>query len=188
MAFQLISFSHNKCTPNIFNEPKMNWISVTTLLLLSVHIAMSATCVYDQSANTVNCRGQTCSTVGQVQGGKLPRGYYLVGKYYLHGSARTPWFNFYPKRSAGGYWDYYTRVAELGCRGGFGLHPGSASLGCITVKDRSCFNKIKDVLLRFPVRTFDVKECRNCVFGRCLRGEGDIRGQRQYLTDLQVVG
>ena len=75
--------------------------------------------------------------------------------------ARTPWFNLYHSRSrsAGDYWDYYTELSEIGCRGGFGLHPGIVSHGCITVTDRSCFNKIKDVVQRFPSRSFDVTKC-----------------------------
>lgn len=159
------------------------------LLFFYIDGATSASvCVYDQSANTVSCGGHMCSTVGQVWGGKLPVGYYLVGTFYLHGNAKTPWFNLYPKRSSGGYWDYYTRVAELGCRGGFGLHPGTDSLGCITVKDRSCFNKIKDEILGFRKKSLDVKECRNCIIGRCFGGEHDIRNQRSYLTGLQVKG
>ena len=144
------------------------------------------TCSYDQSSNSISCGGVTCNTVGQVQGGKLPTGYYRIGTFYLHGNARTPWFNLYRRRSAGGYWDYYTRASDIGCRGGFGLHPGTVSLGCITVKDRSCFDDIKKVLTRSYSRSFDVTECLNCVFGRCFRGTNVIRGKRWYLSDYQL--
>ena len=165
----------------------MKTIVLASLLAFTVIVAESASCTYDQSSNKISCRGVTCNTIGQVQGGKLPIGYYRIGTFYLHGSARTPWFNLYPRRSAGGYWDYYTKVSEIGCRGGFGLHPGTVSLGCITVTDRSCFNKIKDVVQHFPSRSFDVTECRACTFGRCLGGINTLKGQRKYHTDLQVV-
>lgn len=101
----------------------MKIILLTSLLALTIKVAVSATCTYDQNSNKISCRRVTCNTIGQVQGGKLPVGYYRIGTFYFHGSVRTPWFNLYPKRSAGGYWDYYTKVSEIGCRGGFGLHP-----------------------------------------------------------------
>ena len=164
----------------------MKILLLAGLLGFTFQLATAATCTYDQSANTVSCRGISCKTVGQVQGGKLPKGSYRIGTFYLHGRARTPWFNLYPKRSAGGYWDYYTKASELGCRGGFGLHPGSVSLGCITVTDKRCFDQIKAVVQRFPSNSFDVTECLTCTFGRCLRGTNTLRGRR-YHTDLQVV-
>ena len=149
--------------------------------------AASATCSYDQSSNRVSCGGVTCSTIGQVQGGKLPTGYYRIGTFYHHGSAGTPWFNLYHQRSAGGFWDYYTKASDIGCRGGFGLHPGTVSLGCITVKNRGCFDRIKAVITRYSPKKFDVTECLSCLWGGCRRGTNTIRGDREYLTDLRVV-
>ena len=151
----------------------MKTIVLAFLLAFTVIAAESASCIYDQSSNRISCRVENCITE--------------LEHSYLHGSARTPWFNLYPRRLVGGYWDYYTKVSEIGCRGGFGLHPGTVSLGCITVTDRSCFNKIKDVVQHFPSRSFDVTECRACTFGRCLGGINTLKGQRKYHTDLQVV-
>jgi hypothetical protein len=56
----------------------------------------------------------------------------------------------YKQRSGGGYWDYHTQIPEESCRGGFGLHPGTISLGSITVLERSCFNQIGDVINAYP--------------------------------------
>ena len=83
---------------------------------------------------------------------------------YLHGPRHTPWFNLYCQRSSGGgFWDYYTQVPELGCRGGFGLHSGDYSEGCITVTSSSCFNRLRnEIISNFPVIYFNVYECRNC--------------------------
>ena len=153
------------------------------LLVFTIDGALSATCTYDQSANQVTCGRVRCSTVGQVSGGKLPLGRYRIGTFYSHSG--TPWFNLYPERSSGGYWDYYTRVPELGCRGGFGLHPGTISLGCITVTDGSCFNHIKAVVESFSSTSFTVTECRVCWWGICAGGTGTL--SRRYRTDLQVV-
>ena len=163
----------------------MKILLLAGLLGFTFQVATAATCTYDQSANRVTCGEISCNTVGQVQDGKLPTGSYRIGTFYFHGN--TPWFNLYPRRSAGGYWDYHTRVSELGCRGGFGLHPGTVSLGCITVTDSYCFNQIKDVVQRFSSRSFDVTECLSCIFGLCLRGTNTLRSQRRFHTDLQVV-
>ena len=43
------------------------------------------------------------------------------------------WFKLYRQRVSEGYWDYHTKVPELGHHGGFAIHPGSYSEGCITV-------------------------------------------------------
>ena len=166
----------------------MKFLLVAVVLMASLESILSATCTYDQSANQINCSGVVCSTIAQVQGGKLPRGKYRIGTFYHNYDGRVPWFNLYPPRSRGGFWDYYTRAPELGllgCRGGFGLHPGITSKGCITVTNTGCFNRIKDVIQRFPMRSFTVTECKRCVARVCTRGTGTLT--RDYLTDLQVV-
>ena len=60
----------------------MKIILLTSLLALTIKVAVSATCTYDQSSNKISCRRVTCNTIGQVQGGKLPVGYYRIGTFY----------------------------------------------------------------------------------------------------------
>ena len=93
----------------------MKVLLLTVLISFMTGYVASATCSYDQSANRITCESITCNTLGQVRGGKLPVGYYRIGTFYHHGSAPTPWFNLYPQRSQGGFWDYYTRAADIGC-------------------------------------------------------------------------
>ena len=94
----------------------------------------------------------TCNTA-DAGSSELPAGYYYIGDHYLHGPHRTPWFNLYRQRSSGGgFWDYYTQVPELGCRGGFGLHSGGYSEGCITVTNSNCFTRLtNEIISNFPV-------------------------------------
>jgi len=121
----------------------------------------------------VQCGTVTCDTVGSVSGGKLPVGDYLVGTFYLHGDAKTPWFNLYPKRSNGGFWDYHSKVPEYNCRGGFGLHEGKISEGCITVSDEVCFQKIRQKIDTSRKITMSTWECKKCIpyLKKCLFGE-----------------
>ena len=162
------------------------YLLLAFVVITSVYTASAVErCVYDQSSNSISCGGITCSTIAQVErGGKLPTGYYRIGTFYHNDG--VPWFNLYPRRSAGGYWDYYTRASDIGCRSAFGLHPGTISHGCITVKDRRCFDNLKNLLTRSYTRVFDVTECINCIIGRCLRGTNVIRGERWYLSDYQL--
>ena len=152
-----------------------------TALLLAVltGTTLAATCNYYRSSNRITCGSVTCSSQGNVQGGKLPAGTYRIGTYYSHGS--TPWFNLY-KAGRGFYWDYHTKIPETGCRGGFGLHPGQVSLGCITVTSNSCFSRLAAVINRYSSKRFSAKECRGCFWGICWRGSGYV--SRTYATDL----
>ena len=138
---------------------------LVTIILVTAAFASSqaAFCTYSRRRNSVSCGSVTCNTA-EAGSSELPAGYYYIGNHYLHGTAGTPWFNLYRQRSSGGgFWDYYTRVPELGCRGGFGLHSGDNSAGCITVTNSNCFTQLKnEIINNFPVIYFNVYECRNC--------------------------
>ena len=112
----------------------------TTIIIGVLPLSQAAFCTYYWSSNRVRCGSVTCNTVN-AGSSELPAGDYLIGTYYSRRG--TPWFNLYRQRSSGGYWDYSTQVPELGCRGGFGLHSGSYSLGSITVTDSGCFTWLK---------------------------------------------
>jgi hypothetical protein len=163
---------------------KMKLILGLTLLASLAAVTSAATCTYCRSTNQIRCGGVSCNTKADVVGGgKLPSGYYYIGNYYSHGG--VPWFNLYKQRSSGGYWDYYTQIPEESCRGGFGLHPGTISEGCITVLERSCFNRIRDVINTYPAIPFYVTECRGCnsYFGCWWTSTVS----RLCTTDLQVI-
>lgn len=152
--------------------------------------SFAAFCTYYRSSNRVTCGSVTCDTASPSwwSGGKIPSGYYYIGNFYSHSG--TPWFNLYPQRQGGGFWDYSTRVPELGCRGGFGLHAGSYSEGCITVPSSSCFNDLKDEINNFPVIYFNVYECPSywdCLWGNCGSTSNLNILSRPCTTDLQGI-
>ena len=91
------------------------------------------------------------------------------------------WFNLYPKRASGGYWDYHSRSPDHNCRGGFGLHEGTVSAGCVTVLDSSCFDKIIASIERSSRKTYNMNECGRfgCPFNSC---SGSV--WRNYYTKL----
>ena len=146
--------------------------------------SLGAFCNYYQSSNRVTCGQVTCSTAIPNAGHeKTPVGTYYVGESRIHKG--VGWFNLYPKRAAGGYWDYYTKVPEFNCRGYFGLHAGTVSEGCITVTDTNCFNQLRDEITNnFPVIPFNVYKCRLCGWpGGCF---STPIVKRPCTSDLQV--
>ena len=91
------------------------------------------------------------------------------------------WFNLYPKRASGGYWDYHSKSPDHNCRGGFGLHEGTVSAGCVTVLDSSCFDEIILSVTSYPVNSYTMNECG---WGCPWWCSGSI--SRQYYTTLHV--
>ena len=159
--------------------------AVLTVLVFATLASSSpgAICNYYQSSNTVRCGQVTCSTANPAgTHEKAPVGFYYIGKSRIH--LGVGWFNLYPQRASGGYWDYHTKVPEFNCRGGFGLHAGTISEGCITVPDTSCFNQLRDEITNnFPVIPFDVYECSGCGWWGCF-WTSTVR--RPCTSDLQV--
>ena len=110
------------------------------------------------------------------------------------------WFKLYRQRVSGGYWDYHTKVPELGCHGGFAIHPGSYSEGCITVTIEYLY-KVTSFAALFP---WPPHSCSGpYATGRLpqhslmpLRGEGEGRrgkggraseGEGGSQTELEVI-
>ena len=156
--------------------------------------SQGAFCTYYRNSNRVSCGSVTCSTASPDDpADKLPSGYYYIGNFYTHPRLRVPWFNLYRERSSskGTFWDYSTLIPELGCRGGFGLHSGSVSEGCVTVTDSSCFTRLKDEINRsFPVVYFNVYECISCSRGWWWSQPSCSRTQtirRPCTADLQSI-
>ena len=165
---------------------KMKLIWGISLLLALAASSYAATCNYYRWSDTVTCGGVTCDAVGNVGGGgKLPSGYYYIGVLRINTNIDdTPWFNLYKQWNNGTrFWDYYTNIPEEGCRGRFGLHPGTRSLGCITVTDRSCFDQLSEVINSYGTMSFTVTRCDVCVWGRCI---SERQRSASYSTDLQV--
>lgn len=161
----------------------------TTIIIGVLPLSQAAFCTYYWSSNRVRCGSVTCNTVN-AGSSELPAGDYLIGMYYSRRG--TPWFNLYRQRSSGGYWDYSTQVPELGCRGGFGLHSGSYSLGCITVTDSGCFTRLKnEINRRYSSRDFEFNayKCLGCYSYRWL-GSGCVWTQtirRSCTADLESI-
>ena len=147
----------------------------------------AATCTYYRSSNRITCGSVTCDSALLDSRSQLPAGYYYLGEYGYKGT----WFKLYRANVGGGFWDYHTKIPELGCRGGFALHPGTYSAGCITVTDSTCYNRLKDVINRYRAVSFSVYECLSCGRSgwsssyRCRRGTSTI--SRLRTTDLQAL-
>lgn len=145
-----------------FSLLTISLLLATTIIIGVLPLSQAAFCTYYRSSNTVRCGSVTCNTA-EAGSSELPPGYYLVGEYYSH--RHVPWFNLYRQRSSGRYWDYHTKVPELGCRGGFGLHPGGISEGCITVTDSNCFNRLRNEINKhYKPRDFNTYECIGCIW------------------------
>ena len=161
-------------------------LMISLLLIIGVFpLTRASFCTYYRSSNRVTCGSVTCSTA-EAGASKLPPGNYLVGKSYSRGD--TPWFNFLhrQRRSGDGYWDYHTKVPELGCRGGFGLHSGSHSEGGVTVTDSSCFSRLRSQIeSNYRLVDFNAYECRSCLWGECRSGISTVR--RARTADLQSI-
>ena len=155
-----------------------------TVLLLFIALAettYAATCTYDRSSNIIGCGSVRCKAVSPPWWhSKLPAGYYYIGNYGYRGN----WFRLYRQRVGGGFWDYHTQIPEESCRGGFALHPGSYSKGCITVKDSDCYDRLKNVINGYPAIWFSVYECSWCTWGYCYGGISTTSAL--CTTDLQV--
>ena len=95
----------------------------------------------------------TCTTQPPSQprddlfGGPTPRGEYLIGKRYTHRKHGIDWYNLYPKKQDNSGYYGYTQRTEKG-RFAMGLHPGTVSLGCVTVKTQTCWNQIRGIIDR----------------------------------------
>lgn len=141
------------------------------LLLLASLLMMSASshgafCTYYRNSNSVTCGSVTCSTAApNNKADKLPYGYYYIGNNYTHPRYQVSWFNLYrPREGLIGFWDYYSSIPELGCRGRFGLHYGSVSEGCVTVTDLNCFTRLRDQInLHCEAFNFTAYKCRLCI-------------------------
>ena len=163
----------------------MKLVSVLGLLLVFVASSSAATCSNHHVSNQITCGSVTCAAVSDVNGGKLPTGYYYIGNLYQHRFG-VPWFNLYKQKADGtGFWDYHTKIPEESCRGGFGLHVGSISEGCITITDNSCFNELSQVIMGYPIINFTVTECSGCYFGHCWGGTSQTSAP--CTTDLEVI-
>lgn len=96
----------------------------------------------------------TCTTQPPVEKseyiseGPTPLGEYLIGKKYTHPTHRIDWYRLYPKKEDNSGYYSYTQPTQNG-RYAMGLHPGSVSLGCVTVitstSDR-CWQRIRRVI------------------------------------------
>ena len=152
---------------------KVTFLLTSLGLYLVVPEALGLVCEYSRSRNTFRCEGVICRTKKPTEDHlKLPIGFYRVGQFYEQGS--TPWFNLYPLRSGGGYWDYHTKSPDHYCRGGFGLHVGVISEGCITVNSDPCFDKLKKIITAHKTAVVNVKECLWCLCSGCWKGEATV--------------
>jgi hypothetical protein len=82
--------------------------------------------------------------------GPTPPGEYLIGKRIKHAKLLIDWYKLYPRiEDNSGYYGY-TAKTKTG-RFAMGLHPGSVSLGCVTVKSSTKPYDVSTVWK--PVRT-----------------------------------
>jgi len=75
----------------------------------------------------------TRETDDTKEGGPTPVGEYLIGKRFQHEKHKIDWCKLYPRMEDNSGYHGYTAKTKTG-RSAMGLHPGSVSLGCVTVK------------------------------------------------------
>ncbi|XP_068698314.1 uncharacterized protein [Montipora foliosa] len=117
-------------------------------------------CTSYRNRNTLTCRkgrdSATCRTQAPREtrddrfGGPTPRGEYLIGKRYTNPQYRIDWYNLYPKKEDNSGYYGYTQRTRKG-RYAMGLHPGTTSLGCVTVRAPTynsdpCWQRIRRVI------------------------------------------
>jgi len=74
----------------------------------------------------------TSQTDDTKENGPTPVGEFLIGNRYIHDKQNIDWYKLYPRfEDNKGYYGYATKT-QTG-RFAMGLHPGAASLGCVTV-------------------------------------------------------
>eukprot|EP00484_Ammonia_sp_Unknown_P005116 CAMPEP_0197075770 /NCGR_PEP_ID=MMETSP1384-20130603/211780_1 /TAXON_ID=29189 /ORGANISM="Ammonia sp." /LENGTH=219 /DNA_ID=CAMNT_0042514619 /DNA_START=81 /DNA_END=740 /DNA_ORIENTATION=- len=140
----------------------------------------------------ITCYGPTETvTCSSVEPGwfefPLPTGVYWVGPATTtHGA--FGWLNLYPVTANGGIWDYHTKVPEFSCEGGFALHEGTYSKGCITVTDGTCWDRLYAQITRNSLSYKSMDECLTCIWGACRSGTTRNTVQRQvYDVIVQSV-
>ena len=157
-----------------------------TSMVLQPGVNVSATrCVYVQSQNRITCGFTSCDTV--VPGlfsEKLPVGTYRIAPNEPREAHN--WHNLYPY-VGGFYWDHFTKVARLGCRGGFALHGGPGSAGCVTIADQVCMERITKIIEETATKPFAVEECLKCRLSKCRDGIQELSERRPYKVDIDLV-
>ncbi|XP_067040337.1 uncharacterized protein [Acropora muricata] len=112
-------------------------------------------CTFYRSSDQVTCKkggsSVTCTTQPPTEtrddkdGGPTPRGEYLIGRRHTHWRKKIDWYNLFPKKEDNSGYYSSTQPTETG-RSHMGLHPGSVSLGCVTVKEGTCWDNIHSVI------------------------------------------
>lgn len=99
-------------------------------------------CSFSRSTKKVKCGSVECS----ANTDNTPVGTYKVGAVEWNSGKERFWVNLYPRKASGsGYWDYYCENPDTG-RSKIALHPGSVSLGCISVPDTACWSRLEATL------------------------------------------
>eukprot|EP00483_Globobulimina_turgida_P011123 UN11144 len=135
--------------------------------ILFIHSVNGEFCTYKMNERKLKCGTMTdwCTTqTDNVHGSKgpTPPGDYRIGQFRIH--HEVGWFNLYPKRDnhPATYWDYSTHAPDRKCRGGFGLHFGSRSAGCITVLDKECWKKVEEQVKSQSYQSKTTYKCQGC--------------------------
>ena len=100
-----------------------------------------------RDSQSVTCTTQppTEVTADNQTDGPTPRGEYLIGLRYTHQTHGIDWYKLYPKKEdSSDYYDYRDKTKKG--RSAMGLHPGTISKGCVTVKVLTCWQQIRDVI------------------------------------------
>jgi len=98
-------------------------------------------CTFSRSTKIIKCGNQQCSANTH----ETPVGNYKLGAVEWNSGKNKNWVNLYPeKKSKNGYWDYYCQNPDTG-RSKIALHPGSVSIGCISIPDSNCWRKLEQL-------------------------------------------
>ena len=143
-------------------------------------------CTFTRSTKIIQCGQEKCSAVTS----NTPLGHYKLGAVEYNSGKNKNWVNLYPKKKKGdGYWDYYCENPDTN-RSKIALHPGSVSLGCISVPDQSCWNKLEKEFKRHTSSALSVTgvERSGWKYYKTFSCNGGLLAGKQITKTVYVVG
>lgn len=143
-------------------------------------------CTFSRSKKIIKCGNQECS----ANTDDTPVGIYKLGSVEWNTGKKKNWVNLYPqKKSKNGYWDYYCENPDTR-RSKIALHPGSISLGCISIPNSNCWNKLEQLLKQQKSSSLTVTGVTRSGAGSFMSFScnGSLAAGKQISKTVSVIG
>ena len=143
-------------------------------------------CTFSSSTKKLKCGEKTCS----ANSDKTPLGYYRLGAVEWNSGKKRSWLNLYPKKKNGlGYWDYYCENPDTK-RSKIALHPGSISLGCVSIPDAVCWEALEKIFKNHSSTTISVNGVERSGWGSVttFSCKGSLAAGKTKMKTVSVIG